>query len=39
MLKANAAAVDALTAPELIGVEAVRFRSIPIHGVVAALTP
>jgi hypothetical protein len=38
MLKANAAAVDALTASELIGIEAGRFRRAPTHGGVAALS-
>jgi hypothetical protein len=38
MLKANMAAVDALTAPEIIGAAAERFRRAPIHGVVAALS-
>jgi hypothetical protein len=38
MLKANAAAVDALTAQELVGVEAGGSRSVPTHGDVAALS-
>ncbi|MGD0520983.1 MAG: hypothetical protein ABSA48_06980 [Terracidiphilus sp.] len=38
MLKATWLAVDALTVPELIGVDAGRFRSVPTHGVVAALS-
>jgi hypothetical protein len=38
MLKANAAAVDALTASEMIGIEAGRSRRAPTHGGVAALS-
>jgi hypothetical protein len=38
MLKANAAAVDALTAPELTGIEAGCSRRAPTHGGVAALS-
>jgi hypothetical protein len=38
MLKANAAAVDALSASEMIGIEAGLSRSVPTHGVVAALS-
>lgn len=38
MLKANSAAVDALTASEMIGIEAGRSRRAPTHGGVAALS-
>jgi hypothetical protein len=38
MLKANAAAVDALAFSELTGVEAAASERTPTHGVVAALS-
>jgi hypothetical protein len=38
MLKANVAAEDALANPVLSGVDAGGSRSVPIHGVVAALS-